>query len=403
MLVTLAAVVAGYDKRIGIMQRRLTLALIGLLGALSAVSVQAETRSQQPGALISAEPVGEVPAGMQAWKVRYRTTSQDGASLQVTGMVVAPRESQREGSRPRPRRVIAWTHGAWGVAERCAPSLAPDFLTISPALGEMVRRGYVVVAPDYPGLGSAGQHGFLIGRETANSVLDAVRAARAIPATGAGANFAVWGESQGGHAALWTASEARRYAPDLTLVGTAAAAPPTDLADNLRQGSNANVRALLTSFAVYSWSQRFAAPLTTLVNRTNAGVITRLAQNNCISLDMKPKIGTALGVVSVRGALRGKDIGTIQPWARIARENSVYPRAIGGPLMLAQSSADVVVAPAVTLAFARRYCALGRPLRYLRLTTTPHEHSARDSTGATLDWIAARFEGGREPNDCHGL
>lgn len=198
-------------------------------------------------------------------------------------------------------------------------------------------------------------------------------------------------------------SQARRYAPELTLVGTAAAAPPTDLAENLRKGSNANVRAFLTSFAVYSWSQRFHAPLTGLVNRTNAGVVTRLAQNNCVTLDMKPKIGTALGILSVRTALKNKDLGTIQPWARIARENSADPRAVPGPLMIAQSQADVVVAPAVTLAFARRYCATGKPLRYLRLTSTPHEHSARDTTTATLDWIAARFDGGREPNDCRGL
>jgi acetyl esterase/lipase len=396
------------------MRRRLHFALIWMLAALLVAPAQAQAQLQgnaplqahqagPPGTLISAEPVANPPAGMRAWKVRYRTTGQDGAPLQVTGMVVAPRGNAGEALPGRPRRVIAWTHGAWGVAERCAPSLAADFLTISPALGEMVQRGYVVVAPDYPGLGSPGQHGFLVGRETANSVLDAVRSARAIPAAGAGASFALWGESQGGHAALWTASEARRYAPELTLVGTAAAAPPTDLAENLRKGSNANVRALLTSFAVFSWSQRFAAPLSTLVNRTNAGVITRLAQNNCISLDMKPKIGTALGVMAVRNALRNKDIGTIQPWAGIARANSVDPRAIGGPLMIAQSAADVVVAPAVTLAFARRYCAQGRPLRYLRLTTTPHEHSARDSTSATLDWIAARFDGGRETSDCRGL
>jgi hypothetical protein len=160
---------------------------------------------------------------------------------------------------------------------------------------------------------------------------------------------------------------------------------------------------MLTSFAVYSWSQRFNAPLTTLVNRANVGVVTRLAQNNCITLDAKPKLGTALGVLSVKNALKNKDIGTIQPWARIARENSVDPRAVGGPLMIAQGQADAVVSPAVTLAFARRYCATGKPLRYLRLTSTPHEHSARDSTSVTLDWIAARFDGARETNDCRGL
>jgi acetyl esterase/lipase len=373
--------------------------LASAFAVLLLAAITSAAWAQSAGTLVSADPMRDAPAGVQAWKIRYRTTLQDGRPLDVTGVVAAPREAMP----PRPRRVIAWTHGAWGVAEKCAPSLNAQFLTISPALGEMVRRGYVVVAPDYPGLDSAVQHGFLVGRETAQSVLDAVRAARSIPGAAAGSSYAVWGESQGGHAALWTASEARRYAPELTLVGTAAAAPPTDLAENLRKGSNANVRAMLTSFAVYSWSQRFAAPLSTLVNRTNAGVVSRLAQNNCITLDAKPKLGTALGVLSVRTALKNKDIGTIPPWSRIARENSVDPRAIAGPLMIAQSQADVVVAPAVTLAFARRYCATGKPLRYLRLTSTPHEHSARDSTSATLDWIAARFDGGREPSDCRGL
>lgn len=373
--------------------------LASVFAILLLATITPQAAAQSAGTLVSADLMRDTPAGMQAWKIRYRTTLQDGRPLEVTGVVAAPREAPP----PRPRRVIAWTHGAWGVAQRCAPSLNAQFLTISPALGEMVRRGYVVVAPDYPGLDSAVQHGFLVGRETAQSVLDAVRAARSIPGAAAGSSYAVWGESQGGHAALWTASEARRYAPELTLVGTAAAAPPTDLAENLRKGSNANVRAMLTAFAVYSWSQRFGAPLSTLVNRTNAGVVTRLAQNNCITLDAKPKLGTALGVLSVRTALRNKDIGTIQPWARIARDNSVDPRAVGGPLMIAQSQADVVVAPAVTLAFARRYCAQGRPLRYLRLTSTPHEHSARDSTSATLDWIAARFDGGREIDDCRRL
>src|SRR3546814_6948003 len=90
-------------------------------------------------------------------------------------------------------------------------------------------------------------HPFLVGPDTANAVLDAVRAAREIPGAAAGSDFAVWGESQGGQAALWTAITARSYAPDLTLVGTAAAAPPTDLAANLRDGSDKNARPLLPS------------------------------------------------------------------------------------------------------------------------------------------------------------
>lgn len=374
--------------------------LAAFVAVLIATPISAETViARRVGPLIAADPVTNTPAGMQAWRIRYRTMDQDGRPLEVTGMVVAPREAE-----PRePRRVIAWTHGAWGVAEKCGPSLSPSFWTSTPGLAEMVRRGYVVVAPDYPGLGTPGVHGFLIGRETAWSVLDAVRAAQEIPGAAAGRTFALWGESQGGHAALWTAREAATYAPGLRLVGTAAAVPPTDLAANLRQGSDPNVRAMLTAFAADSWSRRFGAPLSTMFNKVNQGVVTRLAQNNCIQLGKTPKIGTILGVLSVRQALQRKDMASTPPWSEIARDNSVDPARVQGPLLIAQGDRDTVVAPAVTLAFARRYCRIGKPLRYIRMPAADHAGTARESVTETLDWIDARFTGGRLVNDCPRL
>ncbi len=93
----------------------------------------------------------------------------------------------------------------------------------------MVDRGYVVAATDYPGLGTPQTHPYLVGVSEARAVLDSVRAARAL--TGAQNRFAVWGHSQGGQAALFTGLIAKSYAPDLDLVGVAAAAPATDLGD----------------------------------------------------------------------------------------------------------------------------------------------------------------------------
>ncbi len=86
-------------------------------------------------------------------------------------------------------------------------------------------KGYVVVAPDYPGLGSSGDHPYLIGESAAHAVLDSVRAARSIEEARAGDRFIVWGHSQGGHAALFTGMHAHAYAPELKLAGVAAAAP----------------------------------------------------------------------------------------------------------------------------------------------------------------------------------
>ena len=114
---------------------------------------------------------------------------------------------------------------------------------------------YAVVATDYAGLGTPGPHPYLVGDGSAYSVLDSIRAAREFGRGGIGNRYVVWGESQGGHAALWTGQYAANYAPELQLVGVAAAAPPTDLKENLTGGANPLIKALLTAYTGSSWSQ----------------------------------------------------------------------------------------------------------------------------------------------------
>lgn len=371
--------------------RRLWVLLL-LLAASFAVPVAA----QQAGSLIAAEPVVDTPPGVQAWRIQYWTTNGKNEPLRVTGIVAAPREAVPL----RPRRVIAWTHGAWGVAEKCAPSLSSNFFGASAGVEPAVRAGYTVVAPDYIGLGSPTMHPFLVGEDTARAVLDGVRAARAIPGAAAGNSFAVWGESQGGHASLWTAMLARSYARDLTLVGAAAAAPPTDLAANLREGSDKNARALLLSFTLHSWSELYGFSLDAIANRTNQGIIHRLAQNNCVSLENKPKLGAILGIVTVARATKKKDIATIEPWGSWARSNSVDPARVPGPLLIAQGDKDVIVAPAVTRRFAQAVCRSRTKVRFIEMRGTEHVTSAKDSIGETLAWIGARFDGQVPPDDC---
>ncbi len=332
---------------------------------------------------------------MQAWRISYWTRTDRDRAVRATGMVVAPREAIPA----RPRDVLAWTHGAWGVATKCAPSLSPNFWNVSPGL-QGIGRGYVVVAPDYPGLGSEGVHPFLVGVDTGRSVLDAVRAARGIPGAVAGSRFAVWGESQGGHAALWTGQIARAYAPDLQLVGVAAAAPPTDLIQNLRQSKNKQFRTLFNAFIGHSWSDHYGAPLSTLGGPQTRGIMTRLAQNNCIEQMLKPKLGAILGIVTLQSRLRNKDLGTIKPWARLAQLNSPTTRPFGLPMLIAQNPKDELVATNVTHAHAQALCRGGAQLRYISIAGSGHATSAKDSAAATLAWIGDRFAGRIAPSDC---
>ena len=360
--------------------------------ALLLLSLAATASARAPGQLIAADPVVDTPAGTQAWKVRYLTRDDRGAVRTVTGMVVAPREAI-----PRqPRPVIAWAHGTWGTAEKCAPSLSARFFQTLPAL-DAVRRGYVVVAPDYQGLGSPGPHPYLVGTVTARSILDAVRAAQGIAGAAAGSRYAVWGESQGGHAALWTGQLQGVEGAGLTLVGVAAGAPVTDLAANLRQASDANIRTFLTALAADSWSKYYGVPLN-LGGRRTPGIIRRMA-GNCVDVLANPRIGTMLGILALRQDLRRVDLGALPPWSSFVAANSTTPIS-RVPVLFAQTVGDPLVAPAVTRAFARRMCANRVRVRWIDLPGKDHPTTARQSAAPTIAWIDSLFAGRAAPNDC---
>lgn len=49
-----------------------------------------------------------------------------------------------------------------------------------PAMNEAIEAGWVIVATDYPGLGTSGGHAYLVGEDAARAVLDSVRAVLAL-------------------------------------------------------------------------------------------------------------------------------------------------------------------------------------------------------------------------------
>jgi acetyl esterase/lipase len=374
--------------------------IIAGLALLVMLAFSPVVSAQQAGMLIESSPMANAPAGMQAWRIRYMSSSDKGRAEEMTGVVIAPSGPPSRMGRP----VLAWAHGTWGISDKCTPSTSANFFTATPALQDMIARGYVVVAPDYSGLGTKPVHPYLVGPSAAHSVLDAVRASQSIAEAGATRRFAVWGESQGGHASLWTGQLARSYAPDLTLTGVAAAAPPTDLIENLTGGTDPSIRAFLTAFTAHSWAQHFGISLRTLGTKSTSDLIDRLGQNNCVTLGAKPRIGTMVGIAILRARLKNVDLGRITPWKEIARDNSPAARDYGVPFLIAQNDADVIVAPDVTKVFVRKLCRDRARLRYISIAGAGgHPTSAADSAAETLDWIDARFAGEPAPSDCRNF
>jgi dienelactone hydrolase len=159
--------------------------------------------------------------------VLYRSTATNGAAIAVSGTVAIPKGSPPKGGWP----VISWAHGTTGIADACAPSRRDAYGGYDHALlNRWLKAGYAVVRTDYEGLGTPGDHPYLIGVSEGRSVLDMVRAARKLDSR-IGKRLVISGHSQGGHAALWAASLQRKWAPELNLRGTVAFAPASHLGD----------------------------------------------------------------------------------------------------------------------------------------------------------------------------
>jgi len=337
------------------------------------------------------------PDGASAYRILYDSVDLSGEQIPVSGVVIVPKGP----APPRGRPIVAWAHPTTGVVSGCAPSLARVFFASVQGLTAMLARGYVVAATDYPGLGTPETHPYLVGISEGRAVLDSVRAARQIPGADAASAFAVWGHSQGGHAALYAGLLAAQYAPELHLVGIAAAAPATDLhtlmTDDLGTGGGNNI----TAMTIWSWSRIYKAPMEAVVTRQAMPVIDRLA-SLCIErwFDMLTRRGPTLGLE--KGFLKVANLADTEPWRRLLAENSPGPLSPDIPVFLAQGAADRLVRPSVTTGYVNTLCQNGSKVRFDVLPGVGHAFIARDVASRAVAWIASRFKGDRPPSDCSG-
>lgn len=348
-----------------------------------------------PGSIIRVESLPGAPPGAAAHRILYRSRGLANEPIAVSGVVVAP-------ERPGPRGggdVVAWAHGTTGIMPSCAPSLRPNVLALIPGLTEMLARGYVVAATDYPGLGTAGPHPYLVGVSEARAVLDSVRAARALPGSGAGARFAVWGHSQGGHAALFTGEEADTYAPELELAGVAAGAPATDLRRLLRANNDTAFGRVLAAYTLSTWSQLYPQlRLDRILSGPAREVVARVA-TLCLPAD-HGSLKAALGGQDVQLTYRSRQPWNTQPWRRLLERNSPGATPIPVPVIVTQGADDRAVRPALTARFVRRLCRLGTTVQYRPSRRVAHVDLGEKTAPYVSKWIVGRFAGRSARSSC---
>jgi uncharacterized membrane protein HdeD (DUF308 family)/acetyl esterase/lipase len=351
-----------------------------------------------PGQLIRSDDFDRgLPDNSRAKRLLFSTTALDGSIGVASAIVVIPRAAPAA-----PWPVLLWEHGTTGIARHCAPSILSDPLGSGamPAQQQAIDNGWVIVVPDYIGLGSEGPHPYLIGVPTAQSSLDAVRAARQLDGLSLSNNTVVWGHSQGGGAALWVGIEAATYAPDVPLLGIAAMAPAADLAPLAPSMLESPAGALFGAYIIEAYSKVYPDVKFDDYVRASARALLESVANRCLS---DPGMLVSLGVV-LSGA--SESVFSQQPSsgplaARLAENAPATPTGL--PTFLGQGLSDPLILPEVQAQFVSGLCSAGQIIEY-------HTYAGRDHVGVVADdspmipdllaWTKARFAGDPAPTEC---
>lgn len=347
----------------------------------------------EPGSLLRAEPfTRQIPDGATAWRILYTTTLDEGEPTVASGLVVVPDGVGTDGGAPPP--VVAWAHGTTGYARGCAPSVLDEPFESGAffLLDDVLARGWALVATDYAGLGTAGPHPYLVGQGEARSVLDAVRAARALDDATLGEQTVVWGHSQGGHAALWTGAVAPAYAPDVPLAGVAALAPASDLTAMVSHLENVPGGSVFASYVVAAYDAGYPDADAIEAVRPGARLVVHEMASRCLS---EPG-----ALVSVAEALSmDQPLWTTDPTDGALGERlaeNVPTGAVEAPLLVAQGASDPLVLPSTQDAYVGERCAAGQPVDYRTYEGRDHVGLVQADSPLAPDlvrWTEARLAG----------
>lgn len=335
--------------------------------------------------------------------VLYRSTGAKGGSVAVSGTVSIPKGAAPQGGWP----VIVWAHGTTGLAPECAPSRDTDkgieheyISVIRTLLDSFVTGGYAVVASDYEGLGTPGDHPFLQGVPTGRNALDILRAAREIdPAVGK--RYAVVGHSQGGQVDLFAAAIGPKYIPEFRLVGNVAFAPGSHIGKRLDS-------------VIASSKVELALPYTLYALGSYAGTNQKIDPTKILTpqaVSHMPDLFTGCMTTALTKGYWSTAIAKdqflkkpdLRAFRKMARENEPGFLRISAPTLMLQGNADVTVLPKDTDEVARGLCARGNVLEYRAVAGADHDGVMEKAGADARAWIDARFKGERAASNCRAL
>jgi len=345
------------------------------------------------GTVIRSEPMDISVDGGSAQRLLYVSERPDGSRAVSGAMIFIPDEP----APPEGRPVVAWEHGTLGMGDACVPSRSSnptaDMFTF---VGPMMQQGWVIVATDYVGLGTPGPNQYLIAQSEVRDVVNAVRAAQKMPEASAGDQYVTFGHSQGGHASIWAGHLGPEYAPELELLGVAAAAPALNLSEIASAQWDTAVGWVIGSDLIESWPTYYSdLPVDAILTKAGRDASQRLA-SECIKQS---------GLEALAREKFGQQIFAYDPledltWKESMLAQTPPPMPSNMPVFMAQGTADEVVLPWPNSMIQEKWCDAGSAIDVLWMGDVNHEDAAHVSGPAAVDWIADRFAGRPAGRSC---
>jgi fermentation-respiration switch protein FrsA (DUF1100 family) len=245
-----------------------------------------------------------------------------------------------------------------------------------------------VAVADYQGLGTPGDHPYMVGRALGPNVLDAMRAARALdpdqlPAEGPAA---IIGYSEGGASAAWAAQLQPTYAPDVPLAAVAAGAAAADV-----ETAGPRIDGTFFSFFIAYGGVGYAAAYPELDLDSN---LTPAAREGIAALRQSSVFQAAMfGPRYMRAEdLTDPNVLELPEWRARMRENRLGGIAPAAPVLLHHARRDQIVSFEQSVGLRDDWEALGADVRlYVTRGGVDHISGAVAGTPVALDWIARRL------------
>jgi len=358
-------------------------------GLPSFYAVPASLAKAEPGALLKSQKVKAPDADGTVYRVMYASTSLiDDSPVAVTGLIVVPDGPAPKGGFP----VVSWAHGTNGMADECAVSAEPDGL--SELANGLVGEGWLVVASDYRGEGTPGLHPYIAGFAAARDSIDIVRAARQLKAAHASTDYVVWGHSQGGHTAMFAHNIAEEYAPELTLDGVVAGAPPSqfNLIYTFLKTSPFKYYLLMAAGGLNSAYGDEVAPLDEVLTPDGVDLLPVL-EGGCSGHIRDETLDVEIDDVLL------SDPFEVPAWRALLTEND--PQSFDAPsdvpLLIIHGGEDEQIPTASSALLEGQLCGIGQALERWVYPGQSHAGVIGPSAPDMVQWIAQRFEGSGAP------